>query len=507
MRNLLQEDGLPKNDYKLHNHEIVQYTPADLSPVTGKYDNECDIVWSSVFGGITSYDDEEISKLLFPLKDRVVYWVLYKDSDETDILKEFIDAYQHLHYAGLKKIKFIHVLNGDKLNMENSQFNIFNPDDLLLKVHDTIHGIIPECLLEKLSELLVKHRGSKSTKDFIVFPAIRKEAIVLLTAKTGHGKSYFSMFLSYAIARNAGLFSNWKVESPCKILYIMDNEVDAAEKDKREKVLNKMIRPRSNEKSVYIKNVGEEELLDNEDGRKFIERELMVNQQNQIPQGEMPQLLILDCLTKLSRNGTSKQGWESISKWLKSLVERFKLTVLIVHHLNDRGAPYGTSFIENIANSHIYIENKSDNFLDLDILLPKNRHGRTIKSREKAIQLELHVDEHEKPYYFCPADSDYGGGSWRKLKDEVKIKLFVDYFTEDENMSNRKKTRRGFAKSVNMSLPTIEKLAGDFGLTRERWTRFKGKDTEEIKLMIEQENNADIVGANCKALEASDHQS
>jgi hypothetical protein len=411
------------------------------------------LTFSSVYGGGSILSELDLA----PLKDRNVYWVMHQDISKKQILEKFINTLEVLYDKELKKLKFIHIPEITNIHdVEKSGITIWSKEDLIYEAFDRKIDI-PENLKLEFSDFLAKKFRTKKKQSYIIDPIIRKNALVLLTAKTGHGKSYLSMAFSYAAATKGKLFGEWHVKEKVKVLYVHDYEIDNDELEKRKKIFNKIYPKQKKSKSVSFYPVSNFNLL-SENHQEEIERILIDKQLNAFPEGEPIRLLVLDHLTKLCPNATRQDTWNQLRPWINSLINDMNISVLLLHHHNKTRGVYGTSFIENDANSRIHIEKKeNDAALAMDVSLPKNRHGKT---KDNAYKVELHMDLEDRIYLKCETD-DTPPPSWKTLSNDDRIKIFVSM---RENMSMNE-----LALHFGIKLPTLELFATTNKLTKNRW--------------------------------------
>ena len=434
--------------------QITSHSVSNLDHFIHDIDFRCKMAWGAFYGGINNLPDINLS----PLEKRNVYWVLHQDAPRENILAKFINIYSIIHNKGLKDLLFIHVPEiTNPLDSKESGISVFSPEELILEAFD--YGIeAPVNLKDKFAEILAEKRKKRKHENYIVYPAIRKNSIILMTAKTGHGKSYLSMALSYAIATKGKLFGSWIVKEPVKVLYVIDREVDADELKKRKKIFESIYKLKKRSKSVNFYPVSNFNLLDEKD-RHEVKKTLDNTLLDAHPCGEPVKLLVLDHLTKLTRNATTANLWSELRPWVDTLINELGISILLLHHENKSGTTFGTSFIENDVNAHIHIErHEVDNALIMDVTLPKNRNGAPLHNPYK---VEIHMaDGH--PYITSDAEDIVGGRElWKKSTNGEKIAKFKEL--------RNKSTIAEIADYYGMSKQTIEAFATKNNLTRGRW--------------------------------------
>ena len=404
-------------------------------------DSSSQVVWSSFYGGNNNLDNIDLT----PLRERNVYWILHQNASREEMLPKFIKAYSYIHDKELNDLHFIHIPEiTDIINSEKSGITIWNQEELILEAFDNKIEI-PKALKEKFAEVLARKQKNKRQENYIIEPVIRKNAITLMTAKAGHGKSYLSMGLSYAAATKGKLFGTWKVKEKVKVLYIIDREVDVAELKKRKEMFEKIYKLNKKSKSITFHPVSNFNLLQIENRNEVLQK-LTDAQLLESPEGEPVKLLVFDHLTKLMGNVSSPQTWSELRPWFDYLVNELQISILLLHHQNKSGNTYGTSFIENDVGIHIHLDrNNVDDYLSMNVTLPKNRHG---KIQTTPFKVDLHMGSESIGFRSDAKDTNI---SWKKLSNEERCEKFA--LMREKGMKNAE-----VADVFGMGIKSIEKL-------------------------------------------------
>ena len=267
-----------------------------------------EIIFSSFYGGVDALKYFDLSLL----DNRELYWIVHSNLPPKIIIEKFIKIYSAVYENKYKDLQFIHVPEIiDTQNPEKANILIYSPRDLLLKSFE-YRIDVPENLRDKLKEILTKEDAGKSNEEYIIYPILRKESQVLLAAEQKAGKSYMAMMLSYAAATGKKLFADWKTRTKVKVLYVFDREIDAKELGKRKEVVEKIFPLGKKAKSVTFEPVFDfniSSLSDQERVEKMLGGAQLVSR----PEGEPVRLLVLDHLTKLTKNINSASLWSEFA--------------------------------------------------------------------------------------------------------------------------------------------------------------------------------------------------
>ncbi len=190
--------------------------------------------------------------------------------------------------------------------------------------------------------------------EFLVHPLIPKNGLSLMYAERGAGKTFMAMAIACAAAGGFD-FLNFKVEKPCKVLYI-DGEMDSSEMQERLRSL-----------SAGFASEGKHVNMDN------LSLFLSGMQENPTmpdiatPQGQQQiesyckdaDLIIVDnifCMYTAGRENDA-DSWVQYNAWSRKMRARGK-SVLWLHHTgkDKKRGPRGSSAIESILNSSIALE-------------------------------------------------------------------------------------------------------------------------------------------------------
>ncbi len=399
-----------------------------------------DLVWSSWWGNFDYLDQIDWS----PLKGRNIYYVQYGEQDEKTLFDNLLALYVSLRKLEATTIKFIYVPSiVDVQNPECNHIKIMSPDDLLYEAF--ISGVtkIPEVLKEEATEVINK-RLTKTRDRFLIDPIISRQALIILTAKTGVGKSWQALTLAYALATKGKLFNGWKVKHTCKVLYICDEELDHDTRKERCKILSKMYDYDEKTGNLTIQPVSGFD-LNQETYQKRVEKYLHDCQISGGSNGQPVKLLILDHLTKLAHRATQQENWVKLRPWFKKLKEK-DISVLLVHHLNSIGEIHGSQFIENDATVHIHL-NKiiHQKNLIIDVIVSKNT-----RAKDQPVPCRIQLINGRKK------------ALWKEIKNpELELKWKIDNNEKIEKIRelkiNKEMTWPQIADAFGVSLSTIEK--------------------------------------------------
>lgn len=179
------------------------------------------------------------------------------------------------------------------------------------------------------------------TRPMIIDPWLRQGTLTLLYAKTGLGKTWFSLAIAVAATRGVPI-GDWKTINPVGCLYL-DGEMACDVFQSRLQQLTKGLPPENENAPLLVKSSAEmrsrkEQAIDIGD------EECRNNIYHQLKQNRLIRLLIIDNLSCLASgiSDSSARDWIDIKKWLYSL-SGIGVAVIVVHHTGKNGEQMGTS--------------------------------------------------------------------------------------------------------------------------------------------------------------------
>jgi len=226
-------------------------------------------------------------------------------------------------------------------------------------------------------------------RPFIIDGLLRQGETGMVFAKTGVGKTFFSLCLAMGATRSGPVVGPYATVNPCGVLYI-DGEMAACDMQQR---INSM--------AVQA------------DGSRFhlLSSELLATDNQAIPAmddewrpailnwlHEHPDigLMVLDNLSSLTPGVAEDKrlDWDSINQWLIEL-RRNGLSVLLVHHAGKGGDQRGTSAREDQLNLTLKLtalEDRKTTAFRVDFQKARGLSG----EQKKPFVVELVEDEHGK---------------------------------------------------------------------------------------------------------------
>jgi hypothetical protein len=180
-------------------------------------------------------------------------------------------------------------------------------------------------------------------REYLIGSWMPKDSFGMVYAERGHGKSWFCMALSIAIAGGAKQFLGWPISSKQGVLYV-DGEMALAEiKERFQSLAKKPIDGLYLLPSETLYRDGVPICLDERSEQNAI-NDLLQDLENK---GCRPQVIVLDNLSTLRRgiNENDNSEAQSLLDWLISL-RHLGHTVIIVHHAGKSGQQRGASIIE-----------------------------------------------------------------------------------------------------------------------------------------------------------------
>lgn len=192
--------------------------------------------------------------------------------------------------------------------------------------------------------------------EYIVFPFISVQSLIMVYAKRGIGKTWFSLQLAISVALGKPFFA-WVVPKPRRVLFI-DGEMPLSSLQYRLKYLcvdelPELLNILPSEilwRNGQSLNLNDEADLDTID--QFLD-ELKLT-------GQAPELIIIDNLSSMTA-GTDENGnseMDTMLRWLLKLRSQ-GYAVLVVHHAGKNGDQRGGSRREDFLDTSINLKEPS----------------------------------------------------------------------------------------------------------------------------------------------------
>ena len=278
-------------------------------------------------------------------------------------------------------------------------------------------------------------------REFLLGSWLPKASFGMVYAERGHGKSWFCMAMSVAIAQGSKHFLGWTVSNRQGVLYV-DGEMALA--DIKERFLSLATRGLSNLyllPSETLYRDGMPICLDERAEQDAIDSLL----QHLEEKGARPQVIVLDNLSTLRRGINENDNSEAqvLLDWLISLRHR-GYTVIVVHHAGKSGQQRGASIIEVLMDFIIhpqepdYKKRKQKfaapgeqrfefRFTKLRAKRPKPDHGTIILRHDQEHGTEFLCEEEnahiESRYNILRYLKENGHTSQRKIAKDLEMGL------------------------------------------------------------------------------------
>ncbi len=191
-------------------------------------------------------------------------------------------------------------------------------------------------------------------REMLLAPILARQALIMLHAQRGVGKTFISLSIALAVATGGKVFSRWGAPKPARVLFI-DGEMPAQMLQER---LASLV-------------AGNEQRDLNPDFLRILTPDMQEGAMPNIatPEGqeaiapllEDVDLVIVDNLATLARHGRAneEESWLPVQTWLLSLRRR-GISVLLVHHQGKGGDQRGTSAKEDILDTVISLRSPDD---------------------------------------------------------------------------------------------------------------------------------------------------
>jgi KaiC/GvpD/RAD55 family RecA-like ATPase len=190
-------------------------------------------------------------------------------------------------------------------------------------------------------------------RETILAPWLWRQALAMIYAPRGVGKTYFALHVAYAVA-SASEFLRFRAPKARRVL-LVDGEMPAAAlQDRLARIVQSAEAQPPEEGFVRILAADLQEMalpdLATVEGQSEFEEHL-----------EDAELLILDNLSTLCRRGVENESesWIQMQAWLLSLRRR-GIAVLLVHHAGKGGQQRGTSKREDVLDTIIALRRCDD---------------------------------------------------------------------------------------------------------------------------------------------------
>ena len=189
-------------------------------------------------------------------------------------------------------------------------------------------------------------------REFIIYPFLPKQGLIMIYAKRGVGKTYFALLLANSIANGKSLFNEkWKILKKRKVLYI-DGEMPANIMQERLKTM-KIYGDDMNNISIITPDLQEKGMVPNlasEEGQGLLEKNVQESD-----------VIIVDNLSTLARGvkENSADSWTLIQEWALRLRAVGK-SIIFVHHAGKNDSQRGTSRKEDVLDTVINLKQPSD---------------------------------------------------------------------------------------------------------------------------------------------------
>ncbi|NLL66467.1 MAG: AAA family ATPase [Clostridiaceae bacterium] len=402
----------------------------------------------------TSYIGEH--PLFIPYSDwssisghKVFYVLKRKD----DYLEKIVNIHKTLSEFEPENLYYVIVNdNVNTVNLNDTGIEVLTTTEALVRANE-MDICLTDLNLHEQAKIYQDKRFRKR-EDFIIDNILDQKSILLISAKSGIGKSLFALNLGYAIAQKGSLICDWKVNRQAKVLYVGDDELDDRTLNKHLDKFDKLYRCKGNRKNFEYKQVRGFNLL-TEEHRSEIHNYLNELLLNTEPKGNPVEILILDSLNKLCPGAETGAKWPKFYQWLRKLQDDFNnLSVILIHHApKDKSVYYsGTSKIVDDVDVFIYLERNSlkstdetvyqKDIIPLLINVKKNRRA-PLDPRNHKYNLEWG----NRPRWIGKDDDVL---IWRGMEHEKKLELIIDY--------RKTKTAKEIGKIFNVSHKTIEKF-------------------------------------------------
>lgn len=226
-------------------------------------------------------------------------------------------------------------------------------------------------------------------RPFIVDGLLRQGETGMIFAKTGVGKTFFSLCLAMGATRLGPVIGPYSTVGPCGVLYI-DGEMSAC--DMQQRVNNMAVQ--ADESRFHL--LSSELLATDNQSIPALDDEWRPAILNWLKEHPDIGLVVLDNLSSLTPGVAEDKriDWDCINQWLIEL-RRNGLSVLLVHHAGKGGDQRGTSAREDQLNLTLKLtalEDRKTTAFRVDFQKARSLSG----EQKKPFVIELVEDENGK---------------------------------------------------------------------------------------------------------------
>lgn len=349
--------------YEHKNADIILTSWLQLAAIyQEKFDYR--FIFTSWFGGA-----ENLQNVGFlDLKNRYVYYLIKKSSDENLNIEEYrtaLEVLKLLKEVKTTKLNFIEfeigsVFNESALPKINCKNVELNTSEEFEKKAKQILGLfeVEDDSLEKIPVIKVSpkklsdDKNPRKSRKFLLAPILHENSISIFFSKTSIGKTWLSLSLAFCASVGGRIFYTWNASKPRKVLYC-DFEMDPDSFISRLKKIQKMDFGVS---KAQTKKCRENfQYILKEDKLFKLPLATIRSEIFKYVKSEKISLIIIDNLSAATKHNDTAGAWESINLWLTEL-QKIGCASLIVHHTNKKNEQRGTSAKTNTTDNSIRLE-------------------------------------------------------------------------------------------------------------------------------------------------------
>lgn len=186
-------------------------------------------------------------------------------------------------------------------------------------------------------------------REFLLYPIIPTQGLVLLHAQRGVGKTYAALGIAYAVA-TGGNYLRFHAPTPKRVLYI-DGEMPAITMQQRLALTAKISgQPLPNQEIFKL-------ITSDLQDSPLPDLSRLEGQAAMKPWVQETDLIIVDNLSSLCRTGVENEAesWEPVQQWALEL-RRTGKSVLFVHHSGKSGKQRGSSKREDVLDTIVLLQ-------------------------------------------------------------------------------------------------------------------------------------------------------
>ncbi len=190
-------------------------------------------------------------------------------------------------------------------------------------------------------------------REMLLQPILPEQGLAMLYSYRGIGKTFLALGMGFAVA-GGGRFLRWTAPRPRKVLYV-DGELPAKTVQERSAMIlagTEGCEPSPDTFRIVTPDLQERPMPDlaTRQGQSLLE-----------PQLEDVDLLILDNLSALCRDGNENEGegWLPVQEWGLGLRRR-GISVLFLHHAGKNKSQRGTSRREDLLDTVVTLKHPAD---------------------------------------------------------------------------------------------------------------------------------------------------